>query len=483
MKRLRLLTTLLCVFVFHSLNAQNWKPITKSDKYNYIKDSTYYSVWADSVKSVNGDSVFFLNRVLKKVRLGDMKDPFYSKGYYLENQSQFFLNEMIYAASGDVIMKENDTVKFVLKPLAKLNDTWIFDSLKKDTARVVSQLTKTVLGNVDSVKIITLSTSMDTIVLSKNFGVLKFPIHDSTHQYVTIVGIEGRNIGLKLPKFKDIFDFKVGDVFYYYRGHFSRLFSLNENKKITIKKRTETTNSITYNVSFTSKTTSAYIGIYDTIYKSTPDSIIVFNDDVNGLFNKYTGQPFDDYVVLNDKNKPVTVFTETKFEVISKSFPYDIFCKGNGDTIVQTVNPHLCGDAHHNITYGNGLGFTSILYNSYLSPGGGYSETEQLIGYIRDGKQIGIIIDDSIFLSIPQHSKASSFNIFPNPTNSNFTIESLSNKGKGTVSIYTITGDELLSQQFQGDKTTIDISNFAKGVYIVKLITDQAIDVVKIVRE
>ena len=120
MKRLRLLTTLLCVFVFHSLNAQNWKPVTKTDKYNYLKDSTYHTIWVDSSKSINGDSVYYLNKIMKKVK--DENPTLYIMGYYLENKSQFFLSKIINTASGDVVMKENDSLKLLLKPLAQLND-------------------------------------------------------------------------------------------------------------------------------------------------------------------------------------------------------------------------------------------------------------------------------------------------------------------------------------------------------------------------
>jgi len=62
-----------------------------------------------------------------------------------------------------------------------------------------------------------------------------------------------------------------------------------------------------------------------------------------------------------------------------------------------------------------------------------------------------------------------SINIFPNPSSSKFTL-TLNNSGDvKTISVYNLLGVEELKYNFIGDKTSIDLSNFHNGFYIVNI--------------
>ena len=71
-------------------------------------------------------------------------------------------------------------------------------------------------------------------------------------------------------------------------------------------------------------------------------------------------------------------------------------------------------------------------------------------------------------------------NIFPNPAKDKLTMES---PQKSTIEILNIQGQTILQQQLQQGKTDIDISRLAKGVYILRLLSNDKTAVTKIVKE
>jgi len=73
--------------------------------------------------------------------------------------------------------------------------------------------------------------------------------------------------------------------------------------------------------------------------------------------------------------------------------------------------------------------------------------------------------------------------LYPNPSNKYITIESKSICNDGLVSIYNIKGELLLQNSFQQSKIKIDISMLTKGIYFVKVKTDNGIVVKKLVKE
>ena len=477
-------TILIMVFALNIVSAQNWKPINANLKYNYSDVNCYYTVWVDSVKCINNDSVFYLNKVIKKVKIGDGSDPYYAIDYYKKNQSQFFLSDIIYSANNDIIMKENDSVKFLIKPYSGLSDKWVFDSLLNDTAKVVDISTMMIFGNIDSVKIIR-QTSNDSIILSKNYGIIKFPANNLGNQYVNLVGIEDQNLGVLIPKFQNFFDYNIGDVFYDKYQSYGRWYDYFIYKKATILSKEINGDTIKYNMDFKSK--NIVIGHYgysnDTSYLNNADSLLVFVDNNDHFLNKYNYQP-----ILNGVSgmnyKPVNVLYDSTYHVLTKSYHYYPFCEINSDTIVETSNLTWCSFECHSATYGNGIGTitkSNFIYNG--SPWPSLREREDLIGYMKSGINYGTILNDSMFLSTPTLNNTQlDLKVYPNPTKDNITIETQFNENEIDLIIYNLNGLELLKQQIKDNKTQINISNLESGVYYLKLITDKKVTVRKIIK-
>ena len=75
--------------------------------------------------------------------------------------------------------------------------------------------------------------------------------------------------------------------------------------------------------------------------------------------------------------------------------------------------------------------------------------------------------------------------LYPNPATNTLTLNlsQLQKLQNASLSIYDIQGKQLLQQNITDTQTQIDISSFAKGIYIVKLQTDKETLQSKFVKE
>jgi ligand-binding sensor domain-containing protein len=70
--------------------------------------------------------------------------------------------------------------------------------------------------------------------------------------------------------------------------------------------------------------------------------------------------------------------------------------------------------------------------------------------------------------------------IFPNPAFATITIET---PAKGFLSIHSISGQQILQQEIRKPDTTIDVSELASGIYIVRLTSERTVQVGKFIKE
>lgn len=76
-----------------------------------------------------------------------------------------------------------------------------------------------------------------------------------------------------------------------------------------------------------------------------------------------------------------------------------------------------------------------------------------------------------------------SFKIYPNPDKDNLTVVARSGATKQSVSIYTLQGQLLMQKTMEQERTMLDISNFAKGLYLIKVTNNNGTEVVKFAKE
>jgi aminopeptidase N len=96
-----------------------------------------------------------------------------------------------------------------------------------------------------------------------------------------------------------------------------------------------------------------------------------------------------------------------------------------------------------------------------------------------------LIQNNSIHLGIEEKNNPFSFSIIPNPAKDKITIiVKQVNQAKNTfLSAYNIQGQLLFQQQIKNEKTELDISGFAKGVYLIKLSSYARTEVSRFVKE
>ena len=204
--------------------AQNWSVFNPSYRYNYSLENEGYTtavVFADSTLTSGSDQVFSLNRIVLKC---DVQYPFMQAegctdtSYWLANQPQFLQRRIVYSGQD---YRLSDTGNYIIKHLEPVGSPWLFNATYSITAHVQSKIQKNIFGTVDSVKIILLSTA-DTILLSKQFGIIKYPAKFGLNWYYKLRGIENKAsyditalYGEKVPNFYDFFKLKVGTKLYY----------------------------------------------------------------------------------------------------------------------------------------------------------------------------------------------------------------------------------------------------------------------------
>ncbi len=77
---------------------------------------------------------------------------------------------------------------------------------------------------------------------------------------------------------------------------------------------------------------------------------------------------------------------------------------------------------------------------------------------------------------------ASGVKLYPNPNKGEFIVE-VNNKVLNTVEVTDLTGRVLVSSTSQNEKITINLSDFANGVYYVKISSDLNTEVIKVVKQ
>jgi len=464
--------------------AQNWRPINNVEKFNYsLGINQYYAtIWVDSAKLQSNDSVYYFNKIIKKFRNGN---GFQVYGYYLANQSQFLLSTMTLCSNYDVVFEESKNKKYRIKPFAKINDQWVFDSINHVTAQISRVYSENVFGHLDSVKIITLS-SADSIILSKNSGILKFPLFNPLKQHVNLVGIEGRNVGTVLPKYNDFFDFNIGDVFCYKSSSSGRWQGPIQWDKFTILSKEIKNNGFIYKAKYQSKTDYYTFNSFDhTTYKNVTETILTYIP-IESFLNDYPNE------ILNDprvgyKYKPIVVKFDETFKTVAKSFMGNPFCNSSTDTIFEcNLSPYACVRVAYSENYGKNVGLISRTSSQRDWDPWGVSSNTTLLGCIRNGQSYGTVFKDAIFLAVNVEDEIVSgkdFKIYPNPSNDWINIEISSESRNPIINICDLNGKVLLSQKLVNPLTQIYIGNLNSGAYFVKYISENNVKVEKLRKE
>ncbi len=494
--------TVLLIFSFSFCFSQNWSPINASEKFNYQIDTTSYisnTLWVDSIKIINADSLFYLNKVV--LDCFDCPWIFDSlTDYKIANQNQF-LQERILKEEPDIYHFEGEKT-FTLRTHSNLNENWIFDATNNIIATVVEVYEEEIISEIDSIKVIHLSSN-DTIWLSKNHGIYKFREGEYAYE---LKGIEGRNIGEIIPDFWDFYNFDIGDVFQYeHSGNvlFTQWETIDKyeilSKEINstgfiyevdrVTTTIEDDGSGSYPISstqgidtivFEEPSADYYTELYNKTLVSHINSMYLCGGSADYDVKNYMGIYKDamDQRVVKKTGNPFP-YQQDKF--ISYHYPFN---PNLPDYYPDTLNSiGSCSGASFYYEFKEGIGLICSKLSGFET-----TESSRLVGYVKGVDTVGTISDNmDIFVLIDNTEQISEeyenqIKIYPNPSvDGNFNI-SFYTLNDIQINVYKLDGELIYKMPQSFNNLSIDLSNQPTGIYVIKLSNQNFIKSYKLIK-
>ncbi|MEI6683602.1 MAG: T9SS type A sorting domain-containing protein [Bacteroidota bacterium] len=461
---------LLVILICPEIKAQPWSPLKFREKFNFNTNGLNFitnTIWTDSVKITGGDSVFYLNRIVVNCDTCPAM-------FRWSNQPGFLKSRMIRKPGGIYNFRTPGSV--VINTLAHTGDTWLYDTLANITAHVVSAGVQPVFGVTDSIKEIQLSAG-GAIRLSKNFGLLQFPQPATGGSPALLEGIEGRNLGQQVPKFREIYNFNPGDIFQYSGKSMSYAAPGGGGsgylEKIKILGKDSSSGYYSYPILryYCSWPLSVQGIPGDTTHLYSYDTL-AFQDSVANLANFYPDQlvenpinpsmcgPNTNYFhVTNDVNQLYTKWAGSyNFGDDAATYlhgtawnppkPWDLLVPGQVMIYMNSFKPTLGNTWFH------------IMFFEW-------EEERELVGYIKNGDTTGVIYPDGLLLQgIKQEGRHPAMVIYPNPARDYLQLSPAGILPGASVEIRNSKGQVVMQRPWS---SRIGITALIPGAYFIRI--------------
>lgn len=474
----KLITALLLFCLCHHAQTNfGWYPVQPGIQYNYRSDTSTSAIsTVIKIDSAAGNT-FFLNNVVMPCdtcRNARLLNDYFDSTYTLNQQAQFL---------GHGLIKTNTNTfyfygpkRFVIKTHLGVGSTWLFDTLQGLTASIVAKYTQAVFGTSDSLCAIKLSTN-DTLVLSKTYGILRFPFQTLVKHQYTLVGVEGNlSAGIKLKRFHDFFNFYPGDVLQYelLEDDFNTLPPMlsQGHERWDILSVNNYADSVVCRIRKSHYDSLKYGGSQPVITAFTQTQTLTFKDSLTHLANSW---PFQEifatpYFLFNNgiryihRSVPIT-YHQREGKQLGQGCPNIYLSAGVNGAAQETGIKHVFINRNASKIIGRslveGLGFTNELYNDY-------SRISQrcLIGYKKGSDSSGTIYQYGVTgLSNLKNTPALVI-VYPNPVSNDLCLLN-TQAGKKIICIYNATGTLVMQHEINGSSTptAIDVRKLDAGIY------------------
>lgn len=512
--KLRIIFSIIFINLISLAYSQNWAVFNKNYRYNYSLENESYTnvvIFADSIKVQGVDTTYCLNRIATKCDSCWFYYPqpgVADSNYIMINQPQFMQRRIVYSNNQ---YRLSDTSNYIIPRFLSLGNSWTFNASRGITAQVISATIKNYFGISDSVNTILLSTS-DTVIISKQFGILKYPAKFGQQEYYTLRGIENKSsydttalYGEKVPNFYDFFKLKAGVIHYY----------------SFVNRYTGISSAQCYAYYYAKKTITSSTNIGGVMYNSFiedrrgcsgncmpgmfPGSCAI--DENPSLFSSlpvitqtYTGVPtsyqyyWDHFYTSSYNNQFITTSMGGRYVVKFGKTPNNHFYKTYGYSCFSGYLREMKSDYSHcdylqssqnsKVYYTTGLDNFSFgkIGETFIE---GYGQVNKFMGVfevdnyyctstIIDGTDtLGKIIPYGITTGLSNHTENKSSSFGPNPTQDiitiNFPFESTGNNG--TIEVKDVFGKTVLQKSIVSGASSekINLQNLAQGIYFVDL--------------
>jgi len=480
-----LLTTILFGFLSTFLFGQNWNILNPDVTSYYSHSDSIHLTNTINIDSTIVNGVSETSYISNKYKVCDTCDFNPENEVIIYRYAKEFLGFGVeFNTEDDYYVIEGDSLFYQ----SEIGDTWQFNG--ELTAITTSIYVDSVIGELDSLKMITLSSN-DTIILSKNHGIIRYPDFDNQGKYYELKGYHNDEwyYGEVFPNFWSIYDFAVGDEYcgYSNSGYINFSDMTKQIKILSLLSVSE--DGFVYET--TARGTNYYGAVAIGESNGWAETSYFNNNNSTETFTHFLDQ-YEDYFGIN----PSTCLVEnTQDETPYFSGSY-LFCFGWSGYVVSEndfVNEYgyqktlrlytLLGDSllyfnyenqqqHEEISYANHFGRTFRSDIALLD----FGSSEGLHGAIINGNTIGDFCDFPIDLSIKNVS-INPLSIRPNRATSHITIEGNYN----SIEIFSQTGQSVL--KLEKPTSIIDVSNLSSGIYFLKATNEEKLYTTKLIVE
>lgn len=478
--------TLLLFVLSFQLSAQDWKVLPDNDHYYFRIDQgndIEATIGYDSSSAAGADTTFHLLTTMKEWSVNWPGGPNQNCDtcYATWNISQFANKEAHVEANGDTWL--NDPGSFLIQTQAALNDSWLADTVASVTAQIIENEPMSFMGITDSVKTILLSNS-DTVRLSKNYGLIQFPVVGQPGSHYHLDGIQNAGIGNVLLDFWTTYNFDVGDIFEYEielgSGNDPVLRRITRQGTITAK--TVSANGYSYDVQVLEETEGYYIcgntPDWHTEYDSYNTTWNFFEADFVGLIgNSYPGQGVEfiewDWgeggAYSQVHNGEDTTGRKTKWAgnqfLTGWGSSNFVPLAANSDTLVLNDS-----DWASAIKVTEGLGTVFRAEHSLFE----YYEITNLVAYYVDSLTVGTLSSMSWINSVDDRTQVLDVRTYPNPTSDFVVVELLQSFEEDMrIQVIDLSGKVVVDQVARGNRELLNVQHLAGGIYTLRVSSDE----------
>ncbi len=510
--KLRIIYTIVFINLIALAYSQNWAVFNKNYRYNYSLENESYTtvvIFADSTLIQGVDTIYSLNRIATKCDSCWFYYPepgVADSNYIMINQPQFMQRRIVYSNNQ---YRLSDTSNYIIPRFLSLGNTWTFNASRGITAQVISATIKNYFGVSDSVNTILLSTN-DSIIISKQFGIVKYPAQFGQQMYYKLRGIESDSVydvlalyGEKVPNFYDFFKLKPAVIHYYsYEHRYTGLPGAQCFAYYYAKKTTTSSSNIggvLYNSFIEDRkgcSASCMPGsfpgscginnpfVFPSLPVNTQTAVNVPTYYQHYWDHFYTSSYNNQFITTSMGGRYVVKFGKTTNNHFYKTYGYSCFSGYLGEMKPNYSHcDYLPSSQNSNVYYTTGLdingGFGRI-GETFIE---GYGEVNKFMGVfesieyyctstIIDGADtLGEIIPYGIYTNINslENNNYSSFG--PNPTQDiitiNFPFEATGNNG--TIEVKDVFGKTVFQKTIMSGASLekINLQNCAQGIYFV----------------
>jgi hypothetical protein len=479
MRKIYPLSLLLCLISIGA-TAQNWSAFSSGRTYHYKSDTATslpdQSIHFDSIEVTGLDSGFSVAR--RFVFPVDTSQ---------RNQPMFCGREIKAAADG--VFNFKNPMNLALPTQAGLGTTFTLDSISGLTAAVTRVYQSTVLGlTLDSVKVFT-TLALDSLVLSKSYGILEWPASLGGSRF-SLSGIQELGAGEVLPAFDGFMTMEEG-ADYYYESAYTEGDLIEQNSTFRVRFHVDTAQRVGNGLYVAwhgiVRETERIAGNVTGINVTQPSGNFLIEDRPNSVMTKSHTEQVRAPGTLQEFDFPMEWMTFRKSGSVDTS-------QNRWAGLWTTMTYEMNGTAKE-LHYGRSNGAVGWLYYGIggdtcaasnidqirvvLREGNGVvhaewadmfsSGTFDMVGSVVNGDTVGTVIDDGELLAAGESMTPTiAWSIAPNPAHDRVDVQWTDPKA-GELQLLDLTGKVLQSQTLRGLGTTLDVQDLPAGMYLLTL--------------